>query len=462
MRGAVSDAGGVVPGADVTLVDTGTRITRSTTTNQRGEYAFVSVEPADYRLRAALTGYKAAERDVRVGTQVFLVVDLALEPGAVEQTMTVHGGAVPLVERANASHGTVLDAASLQALPSVGRSVFLMGTSVPTLLFSSTTVFSRQQDQSSTSRLSIGGGPVRGNDYTVDGLSITDLQNRVVASPTIEALDGVNVQVHTYDAEVGRTGGGVFNITFRSGANAYHGSGFFQVRPVWAAANNYFSQRALETNGDPRNEKADTVYYMGGGGIGGPLRRGRTFFWAAAEDYHDVQTQNIARAFPTAAERSGDFSALTNTAGERVVIYDPLTHLPFPGNVIPANRIDPVAAAIMQYLPLAQANIDNGTANYNVNARIISRFQQQYTIKLEHRFTNRITVSGLYLYNRTESRARTTSNQGWMDQTALPTRMIICCGDVRRLRPSTTRGCSAITPRSRCASASRSFPTTRR
>src|SRR5204863_1316369 len=155
-------------------------------------------------------------------------------------------GAAPLIETSNASTGTVLDSTALQALPSPGRSAFLIGTTVPTVIPSGDGQFNRQQDQTNASLLSLGGGTRRGNNYTLDGVPITDLTNRAVANPTIEALDDVKVQVHTYDAEIGRTGGGVFNTTLRSGTNTFRGSGFFQTRPVWGAANNYFGQKALE------------------------------------------------------------------------------------------------------------------------------------------------------------------------------------------------------------------------
>src|SRR5262245_30032414 len=232
IRGAITDADGIVPGVEVTLTNEDTRLLRSTVTNDRGEYAFTAVEPGNYRLRAVLQGYRSIDlTDIRVGTQSFIVLDLTLEVGAIEQIVTVTGEA-PLVESANASQGTVLDNDTLQALPSPNRAAFLLGASVPTFVFSGNIVFSRQQDQSTASRISIGGGPERGNDYTFDGVSITDITNRVVANPSIEAIDDVKVQVHTYDTDIARTGGGVFNITLRSGSTRWRGTAFLQTRPV--------------------------------------------------------------------------------------------------------------------------------------------------------------------------------------------------------------------------------------
>ena len=225
LRGSIRDAGGGVPGAAVTLTNENTNLARATITNGQGEYAFAAVEPGIYRVKVTLTGFKTIERAaVRIGTQSFLILDLDLEVGSIEESITV-SGQTPLIETANASHGTVLDRTMLETLPAPGRAAFLMAVSIPTVIASGDGQFNRQQDQSNASLLSLGGGPRRGNNYTIDGVAITDILNRAVANPTMEALDDVKVQVHTYDAEMGRTGGGVFNTTMRSGTNMFRGSG---------------------------------------------------------------------------------------------------------------------------------------------------------------------------------------------------------------------------------------------
>jgi hypothetical protein len=267
---------------------------------------------------------------------------------------------------------------------------------VATVVPSGDAQFNRQQDQTNVSLASLGGGTRRGNNYTLDGVPITDSQNRPIAIPTIEAMDDLKVQVHTYDAEMGRTGGGVYNTTLKSGSNAFHGAGFFQSRPVVTQKNNYFSEIAGLPN-------AAGPYYLGGGAAGGPIVKDRTFFWFANEDYHDISTRNIGVTMPTAAERAGDFSGLVTTAGAKVTIYDPLTHLPFPGNIIPSGRINPVAANMLKYLPLptSTSSVDNGAINYNITSTLDDKFQQEYTFKVEHKFTDKVSLSGFYLYNRT-------------------------------------------------------------
>ena len=121
LRGSVKDSGGVIPGVEVTLVNQQTNISRSTVTNERGEYAFANIDPGNYGVKAVLQGYKTIDRgDIRIATQSFLVIDLTLEVGAITESVTVTGQS-PLIETANASQGTVLDSMALQTLPSSGR-----------------------------------------------------------------------------------------------------------------------------------------------------------------------------------------------------------------------------------------------------------------------------------------------------------------------------------------------------
>jgi len=395
IRGAVKDTGGVLPGADVTLTNEGTNVSRSATTNAAGEYSFPNVAPGTYTLKVTLPNFRGySQAGIRVGTQQFLTLDVTLQLGALAETVTVTGG-TPLVETSNASTGTALNAEALQTLPAPGRSAFMIGSTVPTVIPTGDTQFNRQQDQTNASLLSLGGGTRRGNNYTLDGVPITDLRNRASANPTIEALEDVKVQVHTYDVEMGRTGGGVFNTTLRSGTNTWRGTAFYQTRPIWGQSNNYFSEIAGLA-------KPESPYYLGGGGVGGPIVKDKTFFWFAAENYTDVQTRNASDIMPTAAMRAGDFSRVTNSAGQPVIIYDPLTRQPFSGNMIPSNRINPVAAAMLRYLPLPDIEQDNGSVNYNRTSLIRSVWTQEYTGKVEHKFNNSVSLSGFYLYNRSD------------------------------------------------------------
>ena len=161
VRGAVNDPGGVIPGAEVTLTNENTGVSRSASTNERGEYNFPNLAPGSYTLKASLQGYKTYEqKGLRVGTAQFLTVDVSLEVGQLQETITVTGAA-PLVETSNASTGEVLDAQELATLPSPGRAAFLIGVTVPTVIATGDAQFNRQQDQTNASLVSLGGGARR-------------------------------------------------------------------------------------------------------------------------------------------------------------------------------------------------------------------------------------------------------------------------------------------------------------
>src|SRR2546422_9720648 len=130
LRGAVRDAAGaVVPGVEVMLTNEATSFSRTTLSNESGEYSFAALDPGSYRLHASLAGFKAVDQTgIRIGTQQFVTLDLKLEVGAVAETVAVTAE-VPLGETSNASTGTGLDTISLQTLPSPARHAFLIGVS---------------------------------------------------------------------------------------------------------------------------------------------------------------------------------------------------------------------------------------------------------------------------------------------------------------------------------------------
>lgn len=398
LRGSVKDAQGVIPGVTVVLVNQDNNVTRETITNESGEYSFPAVEPGMYTVRASVPGFKSfAQSGVQISTQQAAGLDVTLEVGSLEETITVTAQA-PLIETTNASTGGVVDAAALESIPTAGRSVFLMATLEPTVQASGNAHWNRMQDQSGNSSVSMGGGPVRANNFLVDGFPVTDLQNRASTNPSMEAIQEMKVQVHTYDAEMGRTGGGVMNMSARSGTNAFHGSGYAVIRPQ-ALADNLLIP---ELRGQPR---VPEYWRNGGGGGGGPIIPNKMFFWVAGEKYVNNQPQQNAFTVPTSAERNGDFSGLIRN-GAPFFIRDPLasgTCSPtaggpacFPGNRIPANRINDVGAKILSYFPAPDSEVDNGGTNFSMTDLLPSR-AYQFTTKVDHHFNNAISLSGFVL-----------------------------------------------------------------
>jgi hypothetical protein len=400
VRGQVRDPQGIIPGAEVTLVNEETNATRTAETNGVGEYAFANVLPATYTLKVAITGFKTEQRKgLRIGTQQFIVEDFMLEVGALEEQITVTGES-PLIEASNAAVATSLDSKALEAAPIFGRNPFYLAISTPNVIQTGDPQFVRYQDQTNASYLSLGGGPRRGNGYLLEGVPITDFTNRPTIVPSIEAIEDMKVQVKSYDADMGHSAGGVFNTTAKSGSNNWHGSVVVLNKPQWATGNLYFPKKTGAA-------KPSQYYYDWGGSLGGPIRKDRTFFFFTTEGYQQKSTRSSQLTFPTALERQGDFSQTVNAAGGRVTIYDPLTTRtdpvtgalvrdPFPGNVIPASRINPIAAAMLKTMPLPTAG-----KTFGGNAVLVDGPQNQQTIKIDQRWNDKWTTTGMYARQHT-------------------------------------------------------------
>lgn len=405
LRGRITDpVGAIVQLARVTATDENTGVSRTTITTTQGEYTFASLTPATYTIVAEAPGFKRMERrGIVVSTQSSVTVDLAMELGEVTEQVNVTEE-TPLLETGSASTGQVIDRQKLIDLPNLGRNPFMLSKFSETVVQVGNPKFNRMQDQSGSSQISIAGGPVRGNNYLLDGISITDSTNRAVIIPTLEAVGEVKVQSNTYDAEMGRTGGGTFNTFLRSGTNELQGSAFGYLRETEWLANNFFSNRA----GQPRIEQPFRNY---GGSIGGPVRipklydgRNRTFFWITGEAYRQTEAAGTRLSIPTALERTGDFSQSLSSSGGLHLIYDPLTtaadgtRQAFAGNVIPNSRISTVGRNLASYYPLPNVSgVAYGQPNFDATVAAYNRADQT-TWKADHSFTNWWRASASYLH----------------------------------------------------------------
>ncbi|MDQ6707907.1 MAG: TonB-dependent receptor, partial [Acidobacteriota bacterium] len=330
-----------------------------------------------------------------------------MEIGAVTDSIQVTEE-IPLIESSNASTGQVIDREKLVDLPNLGRNPFLFSKLAQNVVPAGDPRFNRFQDQSGSSQISIAGGPVRGNNYLLDGVPITDFQNRAVIIPSIEAVQEVKLQANTYDAELGRTGGGVFNTFLKSGSNEIHGSLFGYTRQTDWLANNFFLNRSGQA-------RPDTPFYNFGGSFGGPIEipkvyhgKNKTFFWLADEGYRQKSPLSNDLAVPTALERTGDFSQSYSAAGVLQTIYDPLTttrdaagnvvRQAFPGNKIPANRLNPVGLAVASYYPLPQKTGTSTGSNNFTGQDILTDRADEFTSKLDHEMFSWWRLNASYLH----------------------------------------------------------------
>lgn len=403
LRGIVSDAAGaMIATAKVTVTEENTRVSRSTLSNEAGEYAFSSMDPGTYMLVVETPGFKKFEqKGIIVGTQQFLTIDARMSLGDVTESVQVTEE-VPLIEASNASTGQVVDRQKLVDLPNLGRNPFMMSKIAQNVVPAGNPNFNRMQDQSGSSQISIAGGPVRGNNYLLDGVPITDSINRAVIIPTIESVGEVKIQANTYDAEMGRTGGGVFNTYLKSGTNKLSASAFGYMRQTDWMANTYFNNR----NGRPRVDQPFRNY---GGSVGGPVwipklydGRNKTFFFVGAEAYRQTSSVSNELAVPTAAEIAGNFSGRAGSPA----IYDPATTRlengvyrrdPFAGNIIPANRLNPVGLNLAKTFPAPTKDAAFGLNNIAVATSQFDRADQM-TAKLDHSFTQWWRANFSYLH----------------------------------------------------------------
>jgi hypothetical protein len=405
IRGSITDASGApVNGASITLTDEATHELRTTDSDTSGTYAFNALKPSTYDVHVTSGTFAPATRThIVLQTQDFLTLDIPLAVGASSQSIQVSAEA-PLVDPSTASVSTDLDQRRLEDLPVLGRNPYITAKLAGVFVNTGNPQFIRFADQNGTSTTSVAGGPVASNLYLVDGVPITDTNNRPIVIPTIESIQDVKVQANTYDAQVGRTGGGVFNTLLRSGSNAVHGSVFGETRQGSWLANDFFANRS----GIPR---PDSPYYNWGASLGGPIviphlydGHNKSFFWIGSEGYIQTSPYTESFAVPTALERNGDFSQSFNADGSLDVIYDPtktytdaagIHRTPFPGNRI--SQPNTIGRNIASYYPLPQVSTLTGQYNFTGTDNVRDH-AQEVTVKLDQQIRPWWDISGSYIF----------------------------------------------------------------
>ena len=403
VRGLVTDPShAVVGGAKITLIDEAKRVSRVAVSDGAGLYIFSQVDPASYQVVVENAGFKRFERGgIVVGTHQSVTVDVPLEVGDTSQTVEVSAG-TPLLDTTNGSTSTALEEQKLLDLPvstSDGRNqytVINVSQNVLPVIRGSGFI-----DQSDTSTVSIAGSPESTNQYLIDGVPITDTVNRPTIIPATEATQELKVQVTTYDAEVGRTGGGVYNTLLKSGTNDLHGSLYGVTSQSVFNANDFFANRA----GVPR---PNTPFYSYAGSIGGPVivphlydGKDKTFFFFAEEGFSESNFLRASYQVPTDLERTGDFSqsyVLSPTGAQvPITIYDPNSRQPIPGNKFTPTSA--VGQAIVSYFPHANVQgLASGGSNYLAATPGPANRGDEFVGKLDHQFFKWWTTNVSYLH----------------------------------------------------------------
>lgn len=396
LKGLVKDpSGAAIPKAEVTITDVNTKITRKTVTTGAGEYVFNAVDPGTFDVTVTADGFTSfTQRHVIVATQQTVALDMPLTVGAAGTTVEVTSE-TPSIDTATAQNGQVFDTQKMVDLPNLGRNPFLLTKLNNNVTTTGDPRFNRFQDQSGSSAISIAGGPINMNNYLIDGVPVTDFSNRAVIIPSVEAVQEMKTQANTYDAEAGRTGGGVFNTLLKSGTNTLHGNLYGSTRQTNWSANTWINNRT----GTPR---PNITQYSYEGSLGGPIWKDKTFFWVTEEGYRQRSPLGGNYFLPTAAEKNGDFSA----AG--ITIYDPATtdpttgiRQPFAGNIIPTNRISTVGKNLLTALPTCAAgcnpNAAYGATNFQPTDLLGDR-ADEFIAKVDHQMTKWWLANASYMH----------------------------------------------------------------
>ena len=364
--GNVTDAqGGAIPGAAVTIINKETNLTRETTTNAEGNYNLVNVLPGRYDVKISLQGFREVLRaNVPVTIGQLSRVDAALEIGALTETVTVQSEA-ELLQTDTAEVSTVLKSAEITAMPlNRFRNYQALVNLAP-----GTTPAQFQNAETDTPARSlatnVNGQAINSNATRTDGATNVNIwlpSHNMYISPA-ETIDTVNVSTNNFDAEQGMAGGSAVTVITKSGTNSIRGSAFEFFNNDSLNATPYYFGGPL-ASGRPKPEKLPVERNIFGGTVGGPIRRDKLFYFGSYEGYRSEQSLFTFFSVPDAALRAGDFSRALNANGTTQVIYDPATgnpdgsgRVPFPGNVIPANRLHPITQQILRDLiPLPNAS----------------------------------------------------------------------------------------------------------
>ncbi|MGA7841464.1 MAG: carboxypeptidase-like regulatory domain-containing protein, partial [Candidatus Acidiferrales bacterium] len=295
LRGTVTDqSGAVVPDAKVTLTNTGTGIARTTTTGSDGSYLFDLVQVGTYKLTVDKPGFSIFLQDgIVLELNQNGHLDVALKIGSESQTVEVASNVVQ-VDTTGAVLGKVENQRMINDLPLVGRDTLQLG-----LLQAG--VFAADPDDTSGNPFSVSGQRSESLTFLLDGGNNTDfLGNNIVVSPNPDAVEEFKILTNNYDAQYGRTSGGIVNQITRSGTNAFHGDGFEFLRNTALNARDYFLPDNLDKQAFKRN--------VFGGTFGGPIRKNKTFFFLAyqgARTREGDTSQQLTVLTPT--ERTGNF-----------------------------------------------------------------------------------------------------------------------------------------------------------
>lgn len=371
VTGRITDQSrGAMPGVTVVVTNTETNETATAVASADGAYSIPFLQPGVYTLTAELDGFKTyTQEDLRLQVGQTATVNIAMQVGDLTETVTVTGDTL---EASRADRGMVIDSRRVTEIPLNTRNPFMLSLLSSGITFNGPAIYQRPFDNGAIADWSINGGANRNNEFLLDGAPNNSVQggNNIAYVPPADSVGEFKIVQNSYDAQYGRSAGGTINVSLKSGTNDFHGTGYEFARRKALDANTEINKR----RGEPTPGHTLDQY---GFQIDGPIVRDKTFFMVALEDYNE-ETPNIEiESFPDGALRRGDFSDLVTASGQPITIYDPATGRvdangtfvrdPFPNNIIPENRISPIARALMDSWPMPNSAPAEGCQPWRCN-----------------------------------------------------------------------------------------------
>jgi hypothetical protein len=371
IAGVITDPNeAAVPAASVRIRNTATGEVRQTRSTPDGRYVFSQLAPGTYVITVEAAGFKTfASTDFNLRTNQAAEFNPTLVLGQVTETVEVQATVVQL-DTQSANQSFTLSNQQMLALPANARNPFVAVHAMAGVTSMSIGQSNNTSDQN-VARFAFNGGRDMSGLVLIDGIPATAGDwGGLLASPSIESVQEVQVARNSYDAEFGKSGGGVVSVVTKGGSNDFHGSLFEFLRNDNLDANAWANNRV----GRPRVEFKRHQF---GGNLSGPIWRSKKlFFLTTYEGLRQGSPATTTQTVPTLLERNGDFSQTRNGNGEVAIIYDPFTTRPnpngsgfirdpFPGNVIPRSRWDAVGAKVVELYPLPNAAPTNAITQAN-------------------------------------------------------------------------------------------------
>ena len=410
IRGTVRDATqSVLPGATVTISNEDTGLVRTVVTNSAGVYSVPELPVGRYKVAAELQGFKLAARTgvvLRVADD--LGIDFELAPGAISEVVNVEAASAP-VKTIGGDVSGVITGEMVRELPLNGRNFLQLALLMPGV---SAPDFLNVKDKGllGGSDLSVSGGDVTANLWTVDGANNNDVgSNRtILVYPSLDAIEEFKILRNSYGPEFGGAGGAQINIVTRGGTNRFSGSMFYSGRNDALNKKNYF----LEAADQPKEKlRRNDV----GAAFGGPLIKDKLHFFANFE--WNIEDRGTARtAFvPTEAERNGDFSGARVAGCSPPIPVDPLTGAPFPGNRIPANRLSAAGFLYLKLYPLPNVAPSAGSCNNWVTSVVSPIRYNQESVRADWNVSQASRLMVRYTHDTWKNNAPSVQSNLWGD-----------------------------------------------